>query len=134
MALTSTEQSFIERPLEMASCLMITYHIYSKQKQPLEVFCKKRCSWKLSCEFCEIFKNTSSTEHLRVTASVKNVICLTIFHLSRVFFYWRFVVYFISTEKWNKKREIPWWSSNIYFFLEYRLVWREEFQKKFDRW
>ena len=35
--------------------------------------------------------------------------------LSRVFS-WRFLVYFISTEKWNEKREIPLSSSNIYFF------------------
>ena len=31
-------------------------------------------------------------------------------------FSWRFLVYFSSTEKWYEKREIPWWSSNIYFF------------------
>ena len=46
----------------------------------------------------------------------KMVINLTVFHLSGVFFYWRFLVSFISTEKWNQKCEIPWWSSNIYFF------------------
>ena len=30
------------------------------QKQPLEVFCEKRCSLKFrsACEFCEIFRNT----------------------------------------------------------------------------
>ena len=31
---------------------------------------------------------------------------LTIFHLSRAFFYWRILVYSISIEKW-KKSEIP---------------------------
>ena len=56
------------------------------QKQPPEVFCRKRCSWKFrkidfitkqplvkafSCEFCEIFKNTFFTEHLLETAFVK---------------------------------------------------------------
>ena len=68
------------------------------QKQPLEVFCKKRCFWKFfqihrktpvsrvsfliklqaeaetltqafSCQFCEISRNTVFTEHLRATAS-----------------------------------------------------------------
>ena len=60
------------------------------------------------------------------------MIGLTSFHLSRVFCHWRFVVYFIPTEKWNKKKEISWWSSNIYFFLEYRFAWRQRFQNKFD--
>ena len=55
------------------------------------------------------------------------MIDFTISHLSRVFFYWKFLVYFISAEKWNKKREIPWGSSNIYFFLEYRFVWCQRF-------
>ena len=77
--------------------------------------------------------------------------------LSRVFS-WRFLVYFIPTKKWDEKREVPWWSSNIDFFapvlicftsekwkypdgaqtftflLEYRFVWRQRFQKKLDRW
>ena len=57
------------------------------QKQPPEVFCKKRCSknfayftWKQlcrslflitlqSCEICETFKSTYCEEHLRTTAS-----------------------------------------------------------------
>ena len=67
------------------------------QKQPPEVFCKKRCSWKflkihrktrvsdslffnkvaglwekvqmLSCEFCGIPKNKFLTEYFRTTAS-----------------------------------------------------------------
>ena len=49
------------------------------QKQPLEMFCKKRQSWpatletltqKFSCKFCEIPKKTLFTEHLWATASV----------------------------------------------------------------
>ena len=36
--------------------------------------------------------------------------------LSRVFFYWRFLVNSISTEKWIGKREIPWWRWNVYYF------------------
>ena len=44
------------------------------QKQPPEVFFKKRCSQKLSekvfsCEICEIFKNTYFVEHLQTAAS-----------------------------------------------------------------
>ena len=54
------------------------------QKEPPEVFCKKRCSVAglraatllketltqvFSCEFCEISKNNFFTEHLRATAS-----------------------------------------------------------------
>ena len=35
--------------------------------------------------------------------------------LSRVLS-WRFLVYFISTEKWNEKRQMPLRKSNIYFF------------------
>ena len=34
------------------------------------------------------------------------MIGLKIVHLSCVFFYWRFRVYFISTEKWNEKENI----------------------------
>ena len=30
-----------------------------------------------------------------------------IFHLSCVFFYWRFLAYFTSTKKWNKKGKYP---------------------------
>ena len=52
------------------------------------------------------------------------------FHLSCVLFYWRFLVYSISTEKWNKKREIPGWSWNIYVFLEYRFIWRLRISKE----
>ena len=45
--------------------------------------------------------------------------------LSRVFSYWRFLVYFISTEKWNEKWEIPGRRLNIHFFvreIKYSLI------------
>ena len=43
------------------------------QKQPPEVFCKKRDSGTgVSCEFYGIFKNTFFTELLWTTASVKH--------------------------------------------------------------
>ena len=69
--------------------LALTYYwlyLYLLQKQPLEVFYKKvvlknftkligkhmchslffnKVAWQFSCEFCEIFKNTFSIEHLR---------------------------------------------------------------------
>ena len=69
------------------SCRFITYGIrigyidWCKcQKQPLEVFCKNvffkfrkiyrnTGARESTCEFCEIFKNTSFTEKLRTTAS-----------------------------------------------------------------
>ena len=81
--------------------LVIIYKVLMKfcneQKQPPEVFCEKRCSWKFhkihrktpvpeslfliklqalgtlaqvfSCEFCEISKNTFFTEYVWTTAS-----------------------------------------------------------------
>ena len=48
---------------------------------------------------------------------------------SRVFS-WRFLVYFISTEKWNEKKGN---GVQIFtFLLEYRFVWSQRFQKKFQ--
>ena len=61
------------------------------------------------------------------------MIGLTIFHLSRVFFYWRFLAYFISTEKWNKKGKYPNRVQILTFLLEHRYVWRQGFQKKFQK-
>ena len=57
----------------------------------------------------------------------------TIFHLSRIFFYWRFLIYFISTEKWNKKGKYPNRVQILTFLLEHRYVWRQGFQKKFQK-
>ena len=53
--------------------------------------------------------------------------------LSRVFSYWRFLSYFISTEKWNEKGKYPDGVEIFTFLLEYRFVWRQRFQKKFGR-
>ena len=56
-----------------------TPSIALRQKQPQEMFCKKRpeaCNFikketqLFSCEFCKISKNTFFTEHLWTTASV----------------------------------------------------------------
>ena len=72
----------------------LLYNSPYPQKQPPQVFCKKRCTYKFrkilrktpgaacnlikkealaqvfSCEFCEISKNTFFSEHLQTTASV----------------------------------------------------------------
>ena len=53
-----------------------------------------------------------------------NVISFTIFYLSR-FFYLRLLVYFSSTEKWNKIGKYPNGVQIFAFLLEYRLVWRQ---------
>ena len=82
-------------------CNVIGFTIFHLQKQPLDEL---------------------------VSFSIKLQTGATASNLSRVFC-WRFRIYFISTEKWDEKREIPWWSSNIYF--EYRFVWRQRFQINF---
>ena len=38
--------------------------------------------------------------------------------------------YFISTENWNEKREIPWWSSNIYFFARVSICLMSKISKE----
>ena len=54
-------------------------------------------------------------KHLWQSLFFNKVTAATASDLSRVFT-WIFFVYFISTEKWNEKWEIPWWSSNFDFF------------------
>ena len=49
--------------------------------------------------------------------------------LSRVFS-WRFLAYFISTEKWNERREKSWWSSSIYFFAWVSICLTSEISKE----
>ena len=49
--------------------------------------------------------------------------------LSRVFS-WRFLVYFIPTKKWDEKREVPWWSSNIYFFARVSICLTSKISKE----
>ena len=65
--------------------------------------------------FSEISQNSQENTCGKVSFLIKLQAEATASDLSRVFS-WRFLVYFISTEKWDEKREIPWWSSNIYFF------------------
>ena len=40
------------------------------------------------------------------------------------------LVYFISTEKWNEEREIPCWSSNIYFFSRVSVCFTSKISKE----
>ena len=63
-----------------------------------------------------------------------DIIDYTIFHISRIFFHWRFLIYFISTENWIKKGKYPNGTQIFTFFLENKFVWRQRFQKKFDKW
>ena len=42
----------------------------------------------------------------------------------------KFLVYFISTEKWNEKGGIPWWSSNIYLFARLSICLTSKISKE----
>ena len=66
--------------------------------------------------FLEILKNSQENTCCKVSFLIKLQAVSTAPDLSCVFSYWRFLVCFISTEKWKEKREIPWWGWNIYFF------------------
>ena len=61
-----------------------------------------------------------------------DVMGFTIYHLSRIFFYWRFLIYVISTEKWNKKGKYPNGVQIFTFLPKHRPVWRQIFQKKYQ--
>ena len=50
--------------------------------------------------------------------------------LSRSLFLKISCLYSISTEKWNEKRKIPWWSSNIYFFARVSICLTSEISKE----
>ena len=45
-------------------------------------------------------------------------------------FSWRFLFYFIPTEKWDEKREIRWWRSYIYFFARVSTWLRSKISKE----
>ena len=71
-------------------------------------FIKKRLWHRcFAVNFANFLRTTFLTVHLRWLLLSKMWLALTIFHLSRVFFYWRFLVNFISTEKWYKKGKYP---------------------------
>ena len=131
MALTSTEQLFIERPLysrrflHRFSCIMITYSISSSLCKKSYLQCYRfynfpfftSSHWRrlLEKRLLEISQNSQENTCGRVSFLIKLQTEAAPSDLSWVFS-WRFLVYFTSTEKWDYKREIPWWSSNIYFF------------------
>ena len=131
MALTSTEQLFIERPLysrrflHRFSCIMITYSISSSLCKKSYLQCYRfynfpfftSSHWRrlLEKRLLEISQNSQENTCGRVSFLIKLQTEAAPSDLSCVFS-WRFLVYFTSTEKWDDKREIPWWSSNIYFF------------------
>ena len=49
-------------------------------------------------------------------------------------FFLEISIYFISTEKWSKKGKSLMELKYLTSLLENRFVWRQSFQKKFDRW
>ena len=104
------------------------YPVFKKQLP--EMFCKKRCSYKfrkihrtapvpeslakrdsgtsVSCEFCEISKNTFFTEHLRATASgIPEYWIEHLLRKKRFWFMW-----------WEKYQTWTFWINSILFVTE----------------
>ena len=96
------------------------------QKQPLE-FCSVLVL--LEKALLEILQNSQESTCSKVSFLTKLQAEVTASDLSCVFSS-RFFVHSISTEKWNEKRKIPRWSSNIYFFCEYWFVWHLKISKE----
>ena len=143
MALTSTEQLFVERPLYR--CFLrnnLLPYIYPKQKQSpwgvLKNFAKftrkHQCQSLFLIISFKFLRTSFLTEHLRWLLLSKMWLTLqfSIFHVSS------FAEYFllISFQEKNeiKKGKYPDRVQIFTFFLEYRFVWRYRFRKKFDRW
>ena len=102
---------------------MITYPISSKISQQyyrLFFHLSEAATGDVLLEkvFLEISQNLHENACGRVSFSIKMQAEATASDLSCVFS-WRFLVYFISTGKWNIEKEIPWW----------RIVY-----KKTDKW
>ena len=79
--------------------------------------------------FLEIPQNSQENTCGKVSFLAKLQAEATASDLSRVFS-WRFLVYFISTEKWNEKGGIPWWSSNIYLFARLSICLTSKISKE----
>ena len=104
---------------------MITYPIssnwckknFSAMLSALQFSIFQKEHWKCSVRksVCKILQNSQENTCSKVSFLIKLQAEVTASDLSCVFS-WRFLVFFISTEKWDEKREIPRWSSNIYFF------------------
>ena len=140
MRLTSTEQLIIERPL-------YTRFLHNDHLPYFKELCKFLCnigfiifhlseaatgSVLLEKMSLEISQNSQGSTCFKVSFLIKLQNEATAPDLSRVFS-WRFLVYFISTEKWNEKRKIPRWISNIYFFARVSICLGHRFKKKFVR-
>ena len=106
------------------SCVMITYPISSNFCKNISLQCYRlydfssfgsshwRCSVRKS--ILRYFVNFTGKQ-LKKSLLIKLQAEATASDFSRIF-PWRFLVYIISTEKWNEKRKIPWWNSDIYVF------------------
>ena len=109
-------------------CLCLAYCVKSYNNFPLQ---KKFLSLKISRGvatpppgfYSPVFPVTSEK-------FICKDIDFTIFHLSPVFFDWKFRICFISTEKWNKKGKYPDGVQIFTFSLEHRIVWRQRFPKE----
>ena len=124
MALTSMEQLFIEWPwykhflhndnLHCVKCRNFT------RKPCLSMKCPHHeIRWNYGILRCvTLFPVTSKSLSAKLSA--------LLFSIFLWFFYWRFRVCSILTEKWNKKREIPWWSSYLHVNVQYLLFHWEE--------
>ena len=122
MVLTSTEELFIEDFFIHVFCITITYPISSNLCRKISQQCYRFYnfpSFRSSHWRCSARKSVPinfakfTRERLRQSPFSNKVAgWVTTSNLSRVFS-WKL---FISTEKWNEKKKIPWWSSNIYFF------------------
>ena len=117
MALTSREQLFIERPLYKRLfqnlCKKILLPCYKLEL--CHVSEAATGGVLLEKVFLEILQNSQENTCGTVSFIINLHAEVTASDLSRAFS-WKFLACFISTEKWNEKREIPCWSSNISFF------------------
>ena len=77
----------------------------------------------------EISQNSHENSCDKVSFLIKLHAEATASDLSRVLT-WIFLVYFISTEKCKEKREISWWSWNIYFFARVSICLKSKILKE----
>ena len=134
MALTSTEQQFIERPLYRR-------FLHNDHLPFSSNLCKKIS---LQCYRLYNFPSFRSSHwHCFIRkGALRNFVKFTGKHKWQSLFFNKLqaetttsdhsCVFILSQhKKWNEKREIPWWNSNITLLLAYKYVW---FEKKFGRW
>ena len=137
MPLPSTEQLFIER-------LFYTRFLYNDHLPSISSnLCKKislqwyrlynfpsfRSShWRCSVRKTVLINFTKFTGERLQQSPFSNKVAgwAAASNLSRVFS-WKL---FISTEKWNEKRKIPWWSLNIYFLARVSICLTSKISKE----